>query len=556
MKTTNNFIATLVATMALGIAGVAHAASTLLINGRIYTSNPAAPWAGGIAIDGARIEAVGSSADIEKLRGPDTRVIDLRGRTVIPGIIDSHAHVLLGSMAVHGINLSTPEWSIWPDQPEELVNALREYARANPGEKIIFARGNFDPQGSPDRRLLDRAVPDRPLVMHNVSEHSMWINSKALELAGITARPAANAIEDAGIVRNPDGSPTGVIRELSMEIVERAVLATLSTEEKLAMLRQGIRALNQLGITTAVNATGDLSQIELYATLRDRGELTIRTRNSFGAVAMPHRLTPQFLNDLELARKRYNDDWVSANLVKFFTDGASGPWPPIYKPEEFRDLVIELDRRGYQIMTHALQAKSANMVLDAYEELNARNGKRDRRLRVEHADRLQPGDIQRFAKLGIVASMQPSFCCHPEIPGAAVPADPWRTLLDAGVSVVFSSDWPCTWPADPFIGIQQAVTRWVWDGRAYGGAQSGRVRTGAVNAPQERITAAEALDAYTRAGAHAAFMENKIGTLEVGKLADLVVLTQNVLTVPAEEISRTRVTMTMVGGKIVYGAVP
>ncbi len=159
----------------------------------------------------------------------------------------------------------------------------------------------------------------------------MWINSKALELAGITARPAENAIEDAGIVRDPDGSPTGVIRELSMEIVQRAVLAALSTEEKLAMLRKGIRALNQLGITTAVNATGDLSQIELYATLRDRGELTIRTRNSFGTLAMPQRLTPQFLSDLELARKRYDDDWVSANLVKLFTDGASGPWPPIYK---------------------------------------------------------------------------------------------------------------------------------------------------------------------------------------------------------------------------------
>jgi predicted amidohydrolase YtcJ len=546
-------VSTLALALTLGFNLPAYADSLLAINGRIYTG--AAPeWAEAIFVNNGKIEAVGTTAEVQKRKQSDTQVIDLRGRTVMPGLIDSHTHTLFGSMAVHGLNLSTTEKSIWADeQPDEFVAALKTYASERANERFLFARANFDPLKGPSHELLDRAVPDKPLVIHNVSEHSLWVNGKALELAGITNKPVANPIEEAGVVRNADGSPTGYIREASMELIERPVLAMLTEDEKLTMLRKGIRFLNQNGITAVVNATGDLQEIELYGKLRDNNELTLRTRTSFGAVAAPHQLTPQFLEDIETARTKFNDDWVSANLIKFFTDGASGPWPPIYKTDELANISIELDKRGFQIMTHALQADSAKQVLDVYQKLEQANGKRDRRLRIEHGSRIEPSDMAEFARLGVIASLQPAFCCGETKPGAPI-RDPWQSLIKSGVRIIYSSDWPCSWPADPFFGMQQAVTREAWVGRGYGAGMAGRKGTGKSDTPQEAVTIVQAVQAYTKDSAYAAFWDNKVGTLEVGKLGDFVVLTQNVFTAAPQDISKTKVAVTVVGGKIVYGA--
>jgi predicted amidohydrolase YtcJ len=317
-----------------------------------------------------------------------------------------------------------------------------------------------------------------------------------------------------------------------------------------------------------VNATGDLPEIKLYATLRDRGELSVRTRTAFGAVAVPHHLTAQFLADLDQARRLYHDDWVSANLVKFFADGSTGLIPPlVYVPQDYEALVMALDERGYQLMTHALRADSVHMVLDTYERLEQAHGRRDRRLRIEHADLIDAADLPRFAALGVIADMQPSFCCgedggnfdHAE----SIPSDRWQSLEQNGATLAFSSDWPCTWPPDPFVSIQQAVTRQVWksNGTANvagqpldGAAQGGAVPTGAIYIPAERIKVEDAVRAYTRGSAYAAVAEDRVGTLEVGKLADLAVLSQDIFAVRLEDIGKTRVTMTLVGGKTVYTA--
>jgi len=398
----------------------------------------------------------------------------------------------------------------------------------------------------------------------------MWLNSQALALAGITDEPLPDPVEERNVVRDASGHPTGVLIEAAMEAVERYVRATLSVEEQLAMIQVATRELNSYGITSVVNATGDLAEIKLYAALRDRGLLTVRTRTAFGAVATPHKLTPQFLADLDEARTRYHDEWVSANLVKFFADGFTGLLAPlVYRPEQFRTLVVELDRRGYQLMTHATRFDTVHMVLDAYEEAERSNGPPDRRLRIEHSSSVRDADFPRYAALSVINVTSPDFCCGESgtnaDPKEPTPSDQWQTFLRNGVVLGFSSDWPCSWPPNPFVGIQAAITREIWhsddtadiidlpmDGAALAGARP----TGKAYTPEQRVTVQQAVDAYTRGSAYAAFEEAQIGTLEAGKLADLAVLSQNIFSVAPKTVGKTHVVLTMVGGRIVYEPIP
>ena len=544
------------------------ASDTLLIHGHIYTGDAKAPWAQALAITGTRIDAVGTDQEILARRQPKTQVIDLQGRTVIPGISDSHTHMWFGAMALRGINLSTPEYSITPDNADTLTEKIKGYAAGHPNEKILFGRADFSmtPPSTPSHDLLDRAVSDRPLILHHTSEHALWVNAKALELAGINDNPVADPEEEKYIIRDASGHPSGVLLEAAMEIVERAVFAAVPREEKLAMLREASHFLNRYGVTSVVNATGNLAEIELYAALRDRGQLTVRTRNSFGAVAVNHHLTPEFLADLEKARTLYHDDWVSANLVKFFADGGSGMIPPLtYTPDEYKKLVLELDKRGYQVMTHALRGDSVQMVLDTYEAVEKQNGPRDRRFRLEHADIVSAQDLPRFAKLSVLVSMQPSFCCS-DIganfdPQDKTPTDRWNSLQKTGATLAFGSDWPCTWPPDPFVSIQETVRRQVWrspnpnnsPGWIFDGAgQAGSVTSQLIYVPEEQISVEQAVNAYTKGSAIARFSEDQLGTLETGKEADLAVLSQDIFSIAHEEIGKTNVWMTMVGGKIVF----
>jgi len=550
----------------------ASASDLLLLHGHIYTGVQNSPWAEALSVTGSRIDAVGTDAELAMRRGPSSRVIDLHGRTVIPGIVDSHIHVWLGAVALHGFNLSTPEASITPSKPKLLIARIRDYAARHPTEKLIFGRADFSPSPpfAPTYELLDQAVGDRPIIVHNISEHAMWLNSKALAAAGITDHPLSDPAEERNVVRDASGHPTGVLIEAAMEAVERYVRATLSQDEQLSMIQTATRELNSYGITSVVNATGDLAEIKLYAALRDRGLLTVRTRTAFGAVAVPHRLTPQFLADLEEARTQYHDEWVSANLVKFFADGFTGLLAPlVYRPEQFKALVVELDRRGYQLMTHATRFDTVHMVLDAYEEAERSNGPRDRRLRIEHSSSVRDADFPRYAALSVINVTSPGFCCGESgtnaDPKEPTPSDQWQTFLKDGVVLAFSSDWPCSWPPNPFVSIQEAITREIWhsddtadiidlpmDGAALAGAR----RTGKVYTPEQRVTVRQAVDAYTRGSAYAAFGESQYGSLEAGKFADLAVLSQDIFTVPPKTVGKTAVVLTMVGGQIVHGAIP
>jgi predicted amidohydrolase YtcJ len=554
--------------MLLGPQARGFASDLLLLHGHIYTGMQKSPWAEALSVTGSRIDAVGSDRQLLARRKPKIRVIDLHGRTVIPGIVDSHMHLWLGALALHGFNLSTPEESITPEKPEMLIARIKEYAAHHPADKILFGRADFSaaPPYSPAYELLDQAVDDRPIVIHNTSEHALWLNSKALALAGITDKPLLDPVEERNVIRDASWHPTGVIIEAAMEAAERWVRATLPAEDQLAMIREATRYLNRYGITSVVNASGDLEEIRLYSALRNRGELTVRTRTAFGAVAVPHQLTPQFLADLDEARSKYHDEWVAANLVKFFADGSTGLIAPlVYQPDHFKTLVKELDRRGYQLMTHATRFDSTHMVLDAYDQAVRANGPRDRRLRIEHDMTVHAADFPRYAALSVIAAMQPSFCCNEfgtnADPKEAAASDQWRTFIDQGVLLAFGSDWPCIWPPDPFVSIQEAVTREIWHsddtagivGQPLDGPNQGGSRpTGKVYSPEQRISVQEALNAYTRGSAYAAFEDTQLGSLEVGKFADLAVLSQDVFSVPPDTIAKTSVVLTMVGGRVVY----
>jgi hypothetical protein len=554
---------------ATGHAAMAPGGDVVLLHGHIYTADPSKPWVSALAVRGGRIVVAGTDAEAQRAATPKARRIDLRGRTVVPGLIDAHLHLLFGAMEIAGFNLSTPERSLTPEHPDELVEAVRRYATTHQDQKLLIGRIDFasvEP-AAPHRRLLDRAVADRPLIVHNSTEHSLWVNSRALALAGIGDDPVADPDEERGILRDASGHPTGVLLEAAQETMERAVLFAIPTEEKLRLLKNGMQYLNRFGITSIVNATGDLAEIELYGTLRERGELTVRTKTAFGAVAVPHHLTPQFLADLETARSRYHDEWVSANLVKFFADGSTGLAPPlVYKAKDYRRLVTELDRRGFQLMTHAQRGDSVHLILDAYEEAIRANGPRDRRMRIEHDFVVTDEDLPRYAALGVIAGVQPAFCCS-ELgtnydPNDPTPADRWRTLIDSGAVLAFSTDWPCMWPADPFVNMQQAVTRQIWksedtaviETEPFDGAHQGGAKPlpGRFFHPEERISVRESIDAYTRHAAFAEFAEDRLGTLSPGKLADVAVLSQDIFSVTPSSIEATRVELTLLDGRVVY----
>jgi predicted amidohydrolase YtcJ len=551
-------------------ASALFASDTVLIHGHIYTGNPKAPWVQALAITGTRIDAVGTDAEILRRRAANTQVIDLQGWTVVPGFSDDHTHMWQGALALHGLNLSTPEASITPeDDPDVLVKRLKAYAASHPDDKVLFARADFstEPPATPTHELLDRAVADRPVIVHNSSEHALWVNAKALAVAGITDRPLANPEEEKYIVRDAGGHPTGMLMEAAMQVMERALASQLSRDEKLALLRDASLYLNRYGITSITNASGSLAEIELYAALRDRGQLTVRIRTAFGAIGATHHLTPEFLADLDQARNLYHDDWVSANLVKFFADGGTGEVPPLmYEPAEYKKLVLELDKRGYQIMTHTYRPDTSRLVVDTYEQVEKVNGPRDRRLRVEHADFVSGQDVPRMAKLSLIASMQPAFCCDKDgtnyDPNEHATTDRWQSMEKSGVTLAFGSDWPCSWPPDPLIAIQEAVTRTIWrpgngrkdfPGGVFDGAgQGGTVATKESYVPEERLTVEQAVNAYTQGSSYARFTDDRMGTLEAGKEADLAMLSQDIFSGKPEDIAKAKVVITMVGGNVVF----
>ncbi len=548
---------------ALSAAAAAQAlppADTVVVNARIYTVNPRQPWAEALAIRGGNIVAAGTAAQIEKYRGPATRVIDAGGRLVLPGFTDCHIHFMDGSLSLERINVEDVKTIAGIQQ------VVKKFAAAHPKDPWILGRGwSYDVFGKaalPDKKYLDEVVPDRPVLLEGYDGHTYWANSKALAAAGITRNTPDPP--NGKIVRDAQGEPSGALKEdAAVELVQR-VIPQPSREERLQALRQGIAAANKSGLVRVHSAGGDFAYLDLLNELRERGQLTLRFYVS--DIARPPQLTTEEINKLEQARAKYHDQWISGGAVKFFLDGVveshtaamlqpyaddpSQSGKLFWDPDKYKQAVAELNGRGFQVFTHAIGDRAVRLALDSYAASYQANIGKDLRDRVEHIETISAADIPRFGKLGVIASMQPLHSYpdadtlqvwSPNIgPERTTRAWVWHSIAASGGSLAFGSDWPVV-TLSPWPGVQTALTRQT----AAGMPADGFV-------PSERITLPQTIEAYTLGAAYAGHREKTEGSLEPGKVADLIILNQDLFKIPSNQANQTQVMLTMVGGKVVY----
>ena len=545
------------------------AADSVLLHGRIYTLDTNHPWAEALAIRDGKILAVGSDREIGRLRGTSTQVIDAKGRLVLPGFTDCHTHFMEGSLLLQQIFLNGVK-SI-----PEIQSRVKAYAGAHPNEPWLLGRGwnypVFAPTGMPDKKYLDEIVRDRPVYLDGFDGHTWWANSKALEIAHIskdTPDPPGGSL-----VRDPKtGEPTGAIKEDAADAIIRRAIPEPSHEQKIKTLMAGIELANQFGITrvhglTEIDALrDDLHNVDLIQELQREGKLTLRFY--LGYRVDPPEVSAQQLREIVELRDRYHDDWIAAGAVKFFMDGVIethtaamlAPYSDdpslsgqlFWDVEKYQKGVAELDRRGIQVFTHAIGDRAIRTALDAYENAAQVNGTKDVRHRIEHIEDVSADDIPRFGKLGVIASMQPLHAYPdddtlkawaPNVgPERAQRAWAWHSIQAGGGVLAFGSDWPVV-TLSPWEGLQNAVTRQTTEGEPKGGW-----------IPLERISLADAIKGYTLNAAFAGHREKTEGSIEPGKLADVIVVSQNIFKVAPLEIGKTKVLLTIVGGRVVYSS--
>jgi predicted amidohydrolase YtcJ len=537
-------------------------ADILIVHGRIYTLDAKKPWAEAIAMRKGKIVAVGTALEVEKFRGIGTRRIDAGGKLVLPGLTDCHIHFLDGSLSLGHVNL---EGAV---NVADIQKRLREYVAKHPDEGWLLGRGwnyaMFAPETLPDRKYLDALFPNRPVFLGGYDGHTFWANAKALSLAGIgkdTPDPPNGTI-----VRDPQtGEPTGALKEAAQELVAK-VIPKPSRVEKLNAIRAGIKWANQNGLTRVHSAGGDFPELDLFSELREEKQLTVRFYIAY--FLDPPELRKQDLDAIDAARKKYHDEWIDTNAVKLMVDGVVEshtasflePYSDdpklkgslFWDPEKYKAAVVNLDKRGPQIFTHAIGDNGIRTALDAYEFAEKTNHNKDHRPRVEHIESISAADIPRFGKLGVIASMQPLHS-YPDAdtldvwaknigPERASRAWVWKSIASGGGHYAFGSDWPVV-TLSPWEGIQAAVTRQTRAGEPAGGF-----------VPSERLTVAEAVDGYTLGAAFAGRREKTEGSLEVGKAADMIIVDRNIFEIDPHGIAYTKVTVTIVGGKVVYEA--
>ena len=530
----------------------------IITNARVYTARGGA-FAEALAVRGNKILRVGSNRDIKRLRRPQTVTVDAHGATVLPGFNDSHSHLLSGGLSLAHLDL------LEATTLEAIQKAIADYAAAHPDRPWVRGRGWYYepfPGGLPSRQQLDQLVPDRPAYFTAYDGHTGWANTKALAAAGITRRTPNP--KNGTIVKDPrTGEPTGVLKEAAMGLVTRA-LPPVTHEDRLAALRRAIDVAQEAGITSVQNAGGSVDDFALYDELRTQGELDLRVYNALSA-------SPGFsekdLTAFEAARKQHVDDPVlKGGAVKLMLDGVVESHTAAmldnyanratrgqtnFTQAELDRVVTLLDARGWQVFIHAIGDRGIHSALDAFEHAARANPPpaRGRRHRIEHIETIDPADIPRFGTLGVIASQQPyhgspapnQIAVWTANLGEPRASHAWvyRSLHAKGAALAFGSDWPVV-SMDPRLGLHVASTRTSTDGVPEGGW-----------VPEERLTLAEAVNAYTAGGAWASFDEQRKGTLEPGMLADIVVLTSDIFA-PGARVLDARVALTIFDGRVVF----
>lgn len=551
-------------------------ATLVLKNGIVYTMEEDQPIAEAVAVKDGEIQFVGSSSDAEKYVGDDTEVIDLEGKMVSPGFIDGHTHPPgLWTSKLFEVYLAELE------SHEEYIQAVADFSKKNPDAKVItgdgWVNGPYEQADGtnpgPKKEDLDAVVSDIPVMLYSIDGHSVWVNSKALEIAGITKDTKDADVPKGGMIeRNPDGSPRGVLREGAMDMLaDVQALSSLTDEQYKEAILEFQKEMHSFGMTGIMNMSGSDRSLKVMNELEKAGKLTMRVANAitFGPETGPEDAAKK-IHD---AGKKYNSDWLSINTVKLFADGVTEGKTALFvepytknagmgahhhgdanwEEDTFNKMVSKLDDENIQVHIHAIGDGAVKMGLDAYEIAKKENGEHDSRHTITHISAIQDSDISRMAKSDVIASLQPFWFYkdqYYELEKAMIGEEralamyPVREMWDAGVTISSSSDYPPTPDYRPLNAIETGVTR----NSPYPEEQNSDM----VRNIDQALTVKEMLQSYTKNVAYQIFRENDLGSLKIGKKADMVVLGEDLTKIEPKNISETSIVYTIVDGKIVY----
>ncbi|MCB0610869.1 MAG: amidohydrolase [Lewinella sp.] len=523
-------------------------ADFLILNAKIWSDGMTDPY-DAVAIKEDTILAVGFSDDLKARISPETRLIDAGGAFLCPGFIDSHVHFLQGGANLNSVQLRDA------DSPEEFIRRIADFAKKAPaGSWITGGDWNHESWGGelPDRNWIDSVTAGHPVFINRLDGHMALANTKAMELAGIKANAAD--VPGGAIVRDASGRITGIFKDNAMDVFYSAIPAPGPDQED-RDLQAAMAYVASHGVTS-VHHMGTFADLAVFERNRKNGRLITRIY-----AATPLGQWEELVKKTEADGK--GDDWLHWGALKGFVDGSLGSHTAaFFEPftdspadtglyvntaENLRSWIMGADKSGLHVVVHAIGDRANNLILNIYEETEKADGPRDRRFRVEHAQHLKPADIPRFARLGVIPSMQPYHaiddgCWAEKVigPERCKTTYAFRSLLDSGATPAFGSDWFVA-PPIPLEGIYAAVSRRTLDGKNPDGW-----------VPEQKITAEEALKAYTSGAAYSAFEDGKKGRIEKGKLADLVLLDTDLIHADPEAIRSAKVLWTMVGGKLVF----
>jgi len=535
-------------------AQVRPVAELIVTHANIYTVDRQHPKAEAVAVIGERVVAVGSTAEIDGLRGSETRVIDAHGKLLLPGFNDSHVHFTDGGAGLAEVQLNDAT------SAEEFKRRIAtQTAKTAKGEWVLggdWDETKWNSKQQPTAALIDDVTRNVPVFVSRYDGHQGLANSAAMKLAGISAKTAD--VPGGVIVRDASGTPTGIFKDAAEDLIFKAI-PPLSHEQRLAAIKRALSYAASVGVTSVQHMSAEYADVEVYSELLEKGELTTRI------YCAP--LETEWQDQAKVGlRRAWGSSYLRLGAVKGFADGSIGsrtaalfePYSDepdnrgllsaeMHPPEAMRERLIRADAAGLQLRVHAIGDRAISTILDMFAAIEKANGYHDQRMTIEHAQHVAPKDFARFAELHVIASMQPY---HAIDDGRWVEARigrerartsyAWRSFLDHGVTLAFGTDWDVA-PLNPMLGLYAAVTRATLDGKNPNGW-----------IPEQKITLAEAVEAYTLGSAVAEFQEKEKGSITRGKLADMVILSDNIFDIKPEAIRNVKVETTIVGGRIVY----